>query len=77
MRNVNREPASTVRIVLYGAMALSAVILAGIGTVMFLARGTGEDITGVVAPAVLALFLAVVVAIIAGVQLQRRRKTHQ
>ena len=46
-------------------------MMAGIATLMFLARGTGEDITGIVAPALLITFLSSVVAIVATV-LQKR-----
>ncbi|MBX3244373.1 MAG: hypothetical protein KF685_07935 [Acidobacteria bacterium] len=55
----------------YSAMILSVLMLAGIVTVMFLARGTGEDITGVVSPALLVAILSGATALIATV-LQRR-----
>ena len=37
--------ASTLTVVKYAALAVSGLMLAGIATLMFLARGTGEDIT--------------------------------
>jgi hypothetical protein len=51
----------------YAAIAISSLMVAGIATVMFLARGTGEDITGVVAPALLIALTSAVVGIIAAV----------
>lgn len=57
----------------YGGFAVSALMVAGIALLMFLARGTGEDITGIVAPALLIAIVAGVVAIVAAV-LQRRER---
>ncbi|GIF69932.1 hypothetical protein Ais01nite_79670 [Asanoa ishikariensis] len=61
----------------YVALAVGALMVAGIVTVMLLARGTGEDITGVVAPALLLTILSVVAAVVATVMQgrQNRRKT--
>jgi len=56
----------------FSAIALCALMVAGIGTVMFLARNTDNDITGVVAPALLISILSAGVAIAAGV-LGRRK----
>ena len=49
-------------------------MLAGIATLMFLARGTGEDITGIVAPALLIAFASSVIAIVAYVYQMRQPK---
>src|SRR4029453_9548219 len=46
-----RNATDVFRIVKYLALAAGGLMVAGIATVMVLARGTGEDITGVVAPA--------------------------
>jgi hypothetical protein len=62
------------RMVKYSAIALSALMLAGIATLMFLARGTGEDITGIVSPALLITFISSVVAIVAFVLQKREQK---
>ncbi|MFK3978796.1 hypothetical protein ACI2K4_00315 [Micromonospora sp. NPDC050397] len=66
------------RIVKYAALAIGGLTVAGIATVMVLAHGTGEDITGVVAPALLLTLLSVVAAAVAA-RLQaagdRRRRT--
>ena len=59
------------KMVKYSAITLSGLMAAGIAALMFLARGTGEDITGIVAPALLITFASTVVAIVAAV-LQRR-----
>jgi hypothetical protein len=58
----------------YAAIAVCGLMVAGIATVMFLARGTGEDITGVVAPAVLITLVSGVVAIAAFVFQKREAK---
>lgn len=51
----------------FAAIAVAAVAASGIATVMFLARGTGEDITGIVAPALLLTFASTIVAVVASV----------
>ena len=58
------------RTVKYLALTASGLLVAGIAAVMVLARGTGEDITGVVAPALLLAVLSVLTAVAAAV-LQR------
>lgn len=58
----------------YSAIAVSGLMVAGIVTLMLLARGTGEDITGIVAPALLITFISTVVAIVAFVFQWRERK---
>ena len=59
------------RIIKYCAITLSVLMVAGIAALMFLARGTGEDITGIVAPALLITLVSGAVAIVMAV-LQRR-----
>jgi len=49
-------------------------MVAGIATLMVLARGKGEDITGVVAPALLITFASSVVATVAAVLQKRVQK---
>ena len=56
------------------AIALAALMVTGIATVMFLARGTNEDITGVVSPALLITILAIAAAV--GATLLQRRPHH-
>lgn len=53
------------------ALAVCALMLAGIAGLMFLSRGKGEDITGIVAPALLVTIVSGVVALIAAVQQKR------
>ncbi len=62
---------TTLKYIKYSAVTISGLMVAGIATLMVLARGKGEDITGIVAPALLITFLSSVVAIVAAV-LQRR-----
>jgi len=59
----------------YAAIAMAALMLAGIATVMFLARNTNEDITGVVAPALLITILSGATAFVASVLERRAKKT--
>ncbi len=58
----------------YAAVTISGLMVAGIATLMFLARGTEEDITGIVAPALLITILSSVVAIVAAVFQKRMQK---
>ena len=62
------------KMVKYSAITLSALMVAGIVTLMVLARGTGEDITGIVVPALLITFASSVVAIVASVFQRREQK---
>jgi hypothetical protein len=71
---MTRDPTLFLRIVKYGALTLSALMVAGIATVMLLARGTGEDITGVVAPALLVTLASSLVAVVAAVRQNRVQK---
>ena len=63
--------ATLLKTVKYAAIAAAALMLAGIATVMFLARNTNEDITGVVSPALLITLVSVAAAVAAAV-LQRK-----
>ncbi|MFI6762821.1 hypothetical protein ACIBF5_27195 [Micromonospora sp. NPDC050417] len=73
-----RNATNVFRIVKYLALTTGGLMVAGIATVMVLARGTGEDITGVVAPALLLTLLSVVAAVVAailqGTSRRRRRR---
>ncbi|MEU7753002.1 hypothetical protein AB0B57_23060 [Micromonospora sp. NPDC049101] len=62
-----RNATTVFRIVKYLALATGGLMVAGVATVMVLARGTGEDITGVVAPALLLVLLSVVAAVVAAI----------
>ncbi|GIF72174.1 hypothetical protein [Asanoa siamensis] len=69
-----RNAADVFRLVKYLALAVGGLTVAGIVTVMVLARGTGEDITGVVAPALLLVALSVVTAVVAAIFQRRGRR---
>ena len=69
-----RDSTHFLKLVKCSAIALAALMVAGIVTLMFLARGTGEDITGIVAPALLITILSSVVAISAAVMQRREPK---
>jgi len=58
----------------YSAVTISVLMVAGIAALMILARGKGEDITGIVAPALLITFLSSIVAIVAAVFQKRVQK---
>lgn len=64
----------------YSAIAVGVLMVAGILTLMVLARGKGADgdIAGVVAPALLATFVSGAVAVVAAVRQKRaqRRAVH-
>jgi hypothetical protein len=63
------------RILKYSAIALGALMVAGIATLMVLARGTGEDITGIVAPALLITIVSGAVATVTAVLQKRAQHT--
>jgi hypothetical protein len=58
----------------HSAIGVGALMLAGIVSLMVLARGTGEDITGIVAPALLITIVSVFVAVVATVAEKRAQK---
>jgi hypothetical protein len=68
------------RTIKYSAIAVGVLMVAGILTVMVLARGkTGDDgdIAGVVAPALLLAFMSGVVAVVSAVREKRAQRTTQ
>jgi hypothetical protein len=64
---------STLKLVKYSAITISALMVVGIVALMVLSRGKGEDITGIVAPALLITIVSGFVAIVAAI-LQKRVK---
>ena len=70
---MRRDSASFLGIVKYCAITLGGLMVAGTAALMFLARGTGEDITGIVAPALLITIVSGVVAVVTAV-LQKREQ---
>jgi O-antigen/teichoic acid export membrane protein len=71
---MKQDSTQFLKTVKYSAIALSALMVAGIVTLMVLARGKGEDITGIVAPALLITFVSSVVATAAAVFQKRVQK---
>jgi hypothetical protein len=55
----------------YSGIAISTLMVAGIAALMVLSRGKGEDITGIVAPALFVTIVSGIAATVAAV-LQRR-----
>ena len=69
-----QQDPTTLKYIKYAAVTISGLMVAGIATLMFLARGTGEDITGIVAPALLLTFFSSVVAIVAAIFQKRAQR---
>jgi biotin transporter BioY len=65
---------SFLKVVKYGALGVAVLMLAGIGLLMFLSYGTGEDITGIVAPALLLTIVSGIVAVVAAVSQRRAQR---
>ena len=77
-RAYSESSAGALRYIKYCGITLCALILSGIIALMVLSSGTGEDITGIVAPALLITLLSGVVATAAAVFEKRVQKaTHQ
>jgi hypothetical protein len=68
-------PPSTLKRIKYSAITLGSLMVAGIATLMVLARGTGEDIAGIVALALLIAVLSGIVGTVAAVLQRRAQKT--
>lgn len=68
---MNPDESKFLRRLKRSALAVCTLMLAGIAGLMFLSRGKGEDITGIVAPALLVTIVSGVVALIAAVQQKR------
>ena len=68
---MERDDIPFLRAAKYFSILLSALTLAGIATLMFVSWDKDEDITGIVAPALLIAIMSALAAIVAAV-LQRR-----
>jgi hypothetical protein len=71
---MKQDSTQFLKTVKYSAVALSALMVAGIVSLMILSRGKGEDITGIVAPALLITFASSIVATVAAVFQKRVQK---
>jgi Protein of unknown function (DUF2975) len=71
---MRQDSTTFLKFVKYSGITVSALMVAGIAALMVLARGKGEDITGIVAPALLVTFASGVVAIVAAVLQKRAQK---
>jgi hypothetical protein len=71
---MKEDSAQFLKAVKYSAITLAALMVLGIVTLMVLSRGTGEDITGIVAPALLVTFVSSGVAIVAAASQKRVQK---
>ena len=66
--------ATTLRTIKLSAIAIGVLMVAGIVALMVLSAGKGEDIAGIVAPALFVTLVAVVVATVAAVLQKRAEK---
>ena len=71
---MDRDSTTFLKFLKYSGIAVSALMVAGIAALMVLSRGKGEDITGIVAPALLLTIVSSVVAIVAAVLQKRARR---
>ena len=71
---MKQDSATFLKFVKYSGITVSALMLLGIVALMILARGKGEDITGIVAPALLVTLVSGVVAIAAALLQKRAQK---
>jgi Protein of unknown function (DUF2975) len=71
---MKRDSIQFLKLVKYSAITVAALMVAGIVTLMVISRGKGEDITGIVAPALLLTFVSSVVATVAAVFQKRAQK---
>ena len=66
--------AATLRAIKLSAIAIGVLMVAGIVALMVLSAGKGEDIAGIVAPALFVTLVAAVVATVAAVLQKRAQK---
>lgn len=71
VENMQTDSIFILKTLKYAAMAFGTLLFAGIVTLMFIAWDKDEDITGIVAPALVLIFALVVVAIVAAVMQKR------
>ena len=69
--SMKQDSTTFLKLLKYSGITVSALMVAGIAGLMVLSRGKGEDITGIVAPALLVTIVSSVVATVAAV-LQKR-----
>jgi hypothetical protein len=62
------------KFVKYSGITVSALMVAGIAALMLISRGKGEDITGIVAPALLVTIVSSIGATVAAVLQKRAQK---
>jgi len=71
---MKQDPTAFLKFVKYSGITVSALMVSGIVALMVISRGKGEDITGIVAPALLLTFVSSIVAIVAAVLQKRAQK---
>jgi len=75
MRGSIKQDATTIlKFVKYSGIAVSVLMVSGIVALMVISRGKGEDITGIVAPALVLTFVSSIVAIAVAVLQKRAQK---
>ena len=71
---MERDSTTFLKFVKYSGITVSALMVAGIVTLMVISRGKGEDITGIVAPALLVTIVSSIGATVAAVLQKRAQK---
>ena len=71
---MKQDSITFLRFIKYSGITVSALMVFGIVALMVISRGKGEDITGIVAPALLLTFISGIVAIVAAVLQKRAQK---
>jgi spore maturation protein SpmA len=71
---MKQDSTTFLKFVKYSGITVGALMVSGIVALMVISRGKGEDITGIVAPALLLTFVSSIVAIVAAVLQKRSQK---
>ena len=71
---MERDSTTFLKFVKYSGITVSALMLSGIVALMVISRGKGEDITGIVAPALLVTIVSSIGATVAAVLQKRAQK---
>lgn len=72
--SLSESSVGALKLLKYSAMTICALMVAGIAALMFLSRGKGEDIAGIVAMGLLVTIASGIMAIVAAVVQRRVQK---
>lgn len=71
---MRQDSTTFLKLAKYSGIGISASLVLGIVTLMVLARGKGEDIAGIVAPALLLAIVSGIIAIVAALMQGRAQR---